>query len=285
MATQIIAGNATDGLRLDVDNTGALEIKTGSGAGTTAVTVDTSQNVLVGTTSTSGIATANRGLVEVNGSTDAAVTVKSNNTVIAYMYGSATEGRIATNTAVPLTFFTNNTERMRIASDGVITSGLGGMQVISGTAVTASTTAMQFTGIPSWVKRITIIFNSISYNANALPMVQIGSGSFATSGYAGMGFSAVGTATGVTNFTTGFTYGNTTGSVTAATLLSGVCILVNTYGNVWVASGSIGSSASSAATHTTNGNITLGGVLDRVQITSNAGTATFDNGNFNILYE
>jgi hypothetical protein len=47
MATQIIAGNATDGLRLDVDNTGALQIKTGAGAGTTAIDIDASQNVVV----------------------------------------------------------------------------------------------------------------------------------------------------------------------------------------------------------------------------------------------
>ena len=49
MASVIKAGNATDGVQVTSDNTGILELKTGSGSGTTAVTVDTSQNVGIGT--------------------------------------------------------------------------------------------------------------------------------------------------------------------------------------------------------------------------------------------
>lgn len=46
MASTIIAGNTTNsGTAISSDNTGALEIKTGSGAGTTALTIDASQNV------------------------------------------------------------------------------------------------------------------------------------------------------------------------------------------------------------------------------------------------
>ncbi|CAB5194397.1 hypothetical protein UFOVP169_3 [uncultured Caudovirales phage] len=43
MSTTITAGNATTGLALSADNTGQLELKTGSGAGTTALTLSTSQ--------------------------------------------------------------------------------------------------------------------------------------------------------------------------------------------------------------------------------------------------
>jgi hypothetical protein len=45
MASTITAGNATNGLALSCDNTGILELKTGTGAGTTAVTIGTGQNV------------------------------------------------------------------------------------------------------------------------------------------------------------------------------------------------------------------------------------------------
>jgi hypothetical protein len=45
MASTITAGNATNGLALSCDNTGILELKTGTGSGTTAVTIDASQNV------------------------------------------------------------------------------------------------------------------------------------------------------------------------------------------------------------------------------------------------
>jgi hypothetical protein len=47
MASTITAGNATNGLALSCDNTGILELKTGTGAGTTAVTIDTGQQVAV----------------------------------------------------------------------------------------------------------------------------------------------------------------------------------------------------------------------------------------------
>jgi hypothetical protein len=45
MATTITAGNATNGLAFSADNTGILEFKTGTGAGTTALTIDASQVV------------------------------------------------------------------------------------------------------------------------------------------------------------------------------------------------------------------------------------------------
>ena len=45
MASVIKAGNATDGVQVTSDNTGILELKTGTGAGTTAMTVGTDQAV------------------------------------------------------------------------------------------------------------------------------------------------------------------------------------------------------------------------------------------------
>jgi hypothetical protein len=47
MASTITAGNATNGLALSCDNTGILELKTGTGSGTTAVTIGTGQEVAV----------------------------------------------------------------------------------------------------------------------------------------------------------------------------------------------------------------------------------------------
>ena len=43
MATVITAGNATNGLSFTSDNTGSLDIKTGTGAGTTAISISSSQ--------------------------------------------------------------------------------------------------------------------------------------------------------------------------------------------------------------------------------------------------
>jgi hypothetical protein len=45
MATTITAGNATNGAAISSDNTGTLDIKTGTGAGTTAISINASQAV------------------------------------------------------------------------------------------------------------------------------------------------------------------------------------------------------------------------------------------------
>jgi hypothetical protein len=62
MATTITAGNATNGLAFSADNTGILELKTGTGSGTTALTLDTSQNAtFAGTVSVAGNLSFNSG--------------------------------------------------------------------------------------------------------------------------------------------------------------------------------------------------------------------------------
>jgi hypothetical protein len=78
---------------------------------------------LVGTTTTSSLAGAGRGLIEVNGSSDSAFAMKANNTLYGYLYNSASEFRVANVTSNPVTFFTNNTERARITSAGLV--GIG----------------------------------------------------------------------------------------------------------------------------------------------------------------
>jgi hypothetical protein len=47
MSTVITAGNATNGLSLSADNAGAFEFKTGTGAGTTAITISSTQTVSI----------------------------------------------------------------------------------------------------------------------------------------------------------------------------------------------------------------------------------------------
>lgn len=69
MASVIKAGNATDGVQVTSDNTGILELKTGTGAGTTAVTIGTDQSVtFAGAISSSGNQTVT-GNLTVDGNT------------------------------------------------------------------------------------------------------------------------------------------------------------------------------------------------------------------------
>jgi hypothetical protein len=70
----------------------------------------------------------------------------------------------------------------------------------------------------------------------------------------------------------------------AAALFTGHLVITNISGNGWVASGIMSRTDTGAGSMNT-GNITLGGVLDRLRVTTTGGTDTFDAGSINILYE
>ena len=175
---------------------------------------------------------------------------------------------------------TPGTSGNALVSDGTTWSS-GKQTITSGTSVSASGTSVDFTSIPSWVKRITVMFNGVSQNSATQTMiVQVGAGSITTSGYAGsVGWT--GASTGGATQTAGFGVANAIG---AANVYHGAMTITSVGSNVWVASASGGLSDSSFV-YTGGGSITLGGTLDRLRITTVAGTATFDAGSINILYE
>jgi len=153
--------------------------------------------------------------------------------------------------------------------------------ITSGTAVASTSgTSVDFTSIPSWVKRVTVMFNVVSTNGASDYLVQIGSGSPTTSGYAGSS-SVITTGVGTRNFTTGFGIYN---NIAAGTIFSGAMTIMTMGSNLWVSSGAFGMSGS-IGTMPTGGSVTLGGTLDRVRITTVNGTDTFDAGSINIMYE
>ena len=150
---------------------------------------------------------------------------------------------------------------------------------VRGTSVSASGVAVDFTSIPSWVKRVTIVINSLSTSGSSVIQAQIGSGSFTTSGYTS-GASVSGTAA---LLTTGFTVLST---VFAANGIAGIATIVNQTGNTWVYASTMATNTGGAASSCIAGGVvTLGGTLDRVRITTVNGTDTFDAGSINILYE
>lgn len=151
--------------------------------------------------------------------------------------------------------------------------------IVSGTAVTTTSgTSIDFTSIPSWVKRITVMFNGVSTNGASIVQIQIGSGSVTTSGYtSGSQISAQTTAT------TGFILTNSGGSGSGVTLIGTMTLsLLNS--NTWVANGVMFLNSSNNAFNS-GVSPALGGALDRVRITTVNGTDTFDAGSINILYE
>ena len=158
--------------------------------------------------------------------------------------------------------------------------------LVSGTAVASTSgTSIDFTGIPSTAKRITVMLNGVSTNGTSLIQIQIGSGSFVTSGYISYISYAGGAnqASGVTG-TTGF-YIDATGS--AAVVRSGHITLTLQNTNIWVNSVCLGFYSGSSYYSSVGGGSAsaLSNPLDRIRITTVNGTDQFDAGSINIMWE
>jgi hypothetical protein len=299
--------------------------------GALAVTIDTSQNVGIGTSSPSTFSansTYSTQLAIVK--TDQSITLGAyyQSGVTQYSYINAANA--ANNTATPLVFSnganteraridlsgnllvgtTTNTNSSKVVSSGVIESTTGGFRfpdgttqttaatagsvssvngktgtvqsvVIAGTAVASTSgTSIVFTSIPSWVKRITVMFQGVSTSGTSNVQIQAGSGSVTTSGYLGTGWRINGGGAAAAANSSGLQLENAVSGGSAA-LRYGLSVLTLLTGNTWVFSSEITTGDLGFGT----GSIALSGTLDRVQITTVNGTDTFRAGSINILYE
>lgn len=155
--------------------------------------------------------------------------------------------------------------------------------LISGTAqASTSGTSIDFTGIPSWVKRITVMVQGLSFaGATGQGRVQIGTGGvLTTTGYTSDSILVSGSnACSTGSYSGGLALFN--GNLAADTLW-GVTTITNLSGNTWIATFT-SCRSDSGASRTGTGFITLGGALDIVSVV--ATTGSFDAGTINIMYE
>jgi hypothetical protein len=164
-----------------------------------------------------------------------------------------------------------------------------GPKVLSNAQASTSGTFIDFTNIPSWVTRITVIFNGVSLSGttnflfqvgtSALGVITTGYNSGATSVSVATASTTNGSASNITNGITAAGYGSTAGSTAY-----GHVVFTLISGNSWVASGNFYVNGA-LRTCTFAGAIDLASALDRVRITTVNGTDTFDAGSINILYE
>ena len=158
--------------------------------------------------------------------------------------------------------------------------------VITSATSQASTsgTSIDFNGIPSWVKRITIMFSGVSTNGTSAHLLQIGdAGGVETSGYNGVGFAeSTGSYISITNYTAGF--GLDESSVAAQSMYAIATLnLLDAATNLWVFSATGG--RSNPVILGGSGSKSLSDVLTTVRVTTVNGTDAFDAGLINILYE
>lgn len=175
-----------------------------------------------------------------------------------------------------------------IFAPGQVSASLNGLTanvpLVLGTAqASTSGTVVDFTGIPSWAKRITVLFNGVSTSGTSLVLVQLGdSGGIENTGYTSTCMYDGGV---VASSTAGFVI-DTTASATS-TRFGAFRIFSFGSGNSWVAEGQV-SGLTSGGTRVINscgGGKDLSDTLDRIRITTVNGTDTFDAGSVNIMYE
>ena len=243
MSTISSSTTSTTAYTVSADTTGTLVLQTGA-TPTTAVTISSSQVVSL----------AN------------ALAVASGGTGVTTSTGSGANVLGTSPTLSSPTFSGTPT------GVGVITSG---------TSVSASGTSVNFTSLPSWVKRITVMLIGVSSNGSSMPTVRIGdSGGISATGYLG----SVMCGSAATLFTTGFEYGGGLQNATRVWHGAITINLQNSSTNTWAATGVI-SLSDGASTVVTAGSKSLSSALTQVRITYVNGTDSFDAGTINILYE
>ena len=166
-------------------------------------------------------------------------------------------------------------------SAGLTWGTVGGVTMTRTTAVnTTSGTSIDFTGIPSTVKRITVMFDAVSTNGTSPKQIQLGdAGGMATTGY----HAGAVDLQFYNSITSGFPIG--VNYIPASTdAVYGQIILTNLAGNIWTASGGVFQSGYNV-TCAISGAKTLSGPLDRIRLTTLNGTDGFNTGTVNIIYE
>jgi len=180
-----------------------------------------------------------------------------------------------------LTLPANTGTIITTASSAVVTPTMLSQPLTSGTAVASTSgTSIDFTSIPSWVKRVTVMFNEVSLSATANILIRLGT----SSGVVSTGY--ISTSNILNNASGSSGSSSTTGFLvfdgSAGYIFSGTCVITLVSSNTFVATHSFKVSTSQVILGA--GSIALGGTLDRVRITSDS-TDTFDAGSINILYE
>lgn len=180
-------------------------------------------------------------------------------------------------------------DALSVDNAGLITvaNGLSGGVTRSTAVATTSGTGVSFTSLPSWVKKITILLDSVSFaGADDLSIrVQVG-GTSVTSGYTEEGGffslpSTLGTVTGTCISSNGsmfYLYNNS-----AVNIIHGCVKLMNITGNIWTMQATYNWGVCNVGL--ASGRVSLAGTLTGIELRSASGLIAFDNGTVNILYE
>lgn len=259
--TTLVGRDTTDTLtNKTIDTAGPNTIKVNgntlsASAGTATLTLPNSTDTLVGRATTDTLTNKTLTSPTINTATISTPTLTG---------GTINNAVIGDTTPAAGTFTTLAT------SDGAVNP-----TVRANSQATTSGTSFDFTGLPSWVKRVTINFSNVSLSGTDNYLIRLGtSGGFVTTGYVS---TSVRSGNAGDTSTVGFIV--TGGGATRT--FSGTVIISLIGGNVWTVglTGKIDSNSISGG-----GNLSLGGTLTQLRLLA-TGTDTFDSGVVGIIYE
>ena len=189
------------------------------------------------------------------------------------------------------TLIVTNVKNTSSATNNIVTNTdgsatIGGASLLLDTAVASTSgTSINFTSIPSYVKRITVMLSVVSTSGSSPILVQLGdSGGVEITGYLSMSGARdpLAAGLGAAVSTAGFVMEYINNS---STIFQGVLQLLTLGSNSWVGYGGGNENTGAQYVYFFSGSKTLSGTLDRIRITTVNGTDTFDAGSINISYE
>jgi len=196
-------------------------------------------------------------------------------------------GRIPYNTAAGATAFTAaGTAGQVLLSNGTSAPSFGS-SIKADTVKTATGSSVVFSNvIPSWARRITVIFENVSMSGTDATLVQLGTGStptWVTTGYVSASARIIqgGTTQNSNSSTAGFILRNGDAARANHGLMT-ICLLT---ANRWVASHSMRQvDGADSAVITGGGSADAGATVTSIRVIGDT-TNTFDSGSINILFE
>lgn len=143
---------------------------------------------------------------------------------------------------------------------------------------TTSGTSIDFSSLPTGIRRITLLMDDVSTNGTSRVVVRVGTGgTVETTGYSG----TIRQDGATQDMTTCFEFD---AAANASATRKVTMFLHNIDGNTWLMSSLCGRGDTSTCSYAA-GRIALSGTLDIVSITTINGTDTFDGGTANVFYE
>ena len=217
--------------------------------------------------------------------------VLGNNTAAVQTVAPSTSGNLLTSdgttwtSAAPVSGSPTAIGQVPFSTNG--TSYAATQKIVLGTAQAATSGAtIDFSSIPSWVKRITVMFAGVSTTGTSPVQIQFGtSGGVQSTGYAGTIVQQQQSAANVvSSLSSGFLVTDSTGSLAAQTLYGSV-IFEQFSTTEWTGFGLVANTTSTVRAYNMCGYKSLAATLTTVRITTVGGTDTFDAGSVNIMYE